>query len=108
LSAADRCLLASYFLDGRTLLEIARLLRVHEATISRRIKRLTEELRKQLMRNLQAGGLSHRAAEEALGTDPRDVEINLKGMLQGSQVEAFKGQGWQEEGSTTETDSPRE
>ena len=89
LSAEDRFLLASYFLDGRTLLEIARLLRVHEATISRRIKRLTEELRKQLMRNLQAGGLSHRAAEEALGTDPRDVEINLKGMLQGSHVEAF-------------------
>ncbi len=81
LGAEDRYLLASYFLDGRTLLQIARLLRVHEATISRRIKRLAEDLRKQVMRELQAGGLSRRAAEEAMGTDPRDVEIDLKKLL---------------------------
>ncbi len=81
MGAEDRFLLASYFLDRRTLKEIARMLRVHEATISRRIGRLTEELRKQLLRNLQAGGLSRRAAEEALGTDPRDVEVNVRAIL---------------------------
>jgi len=92
LAAEDRYLLASYFLDRRTLLEIARVLRVHEATISRRLKRLTGQLRKDLLRNLQAGGLSRRAAEEALGTDPRDVEINLRAILQSSQSEAFQVQ----------------
>jgi RNA polymerase sigma-70 factor (ECF subfamily) len=92
LAAEDRYLLASYFLDRRTLLEIARVLRVHEATISRRLKRLTGDLRKDLLRNLQTGGLSRRAAEEALGTDPRDIEINLRGILQSSQSEAFQVQ----------------
>jgi RNA polymerase sigma-70 factor (ECF subfamily) len=85
----DRFLLGSYFLDRQTLLQIARVLRVHEATISRRLKRLMEELRKQILDNLQSGGLSRRAAEEALGTDPRDVEINLRGLLQTSQINSF-------------------
>jgi RNA polymerase sigma-70 factor, ECF subfamily len=85
----DRLLLSSYFLDRQTLLQIARLLHVHEATISRRLKRLVDDLRKQLLNNLQFGGLSRRAAEEALGTDPRDIEINLRALLQTSQIDSF-------------------
>jgi RNA polymerase sigma-70 factor, ECF subfamily len=85
----DRLLLSSYFLDRQTLLQIARLLHVHEATISRRLKRLVDDLRKQLLNNLQSGGLSRRAAEEALGTDPRDIEINLRALLQTSQIGSF-------------------
>ena len=85
----DRFLLASYFLDRQTLLQIARILRVHEATISRKLKRLVGDLRKQLLHNLQSGGLSKRAAEEALGTDPRDLEINLRALLQTSQTASF-------------------
>jgi len=92
LPAEDRFLLASYFLDRRTLQEIGRLLRVHEATISRRLKRLTADLRHQLLHNLQSGGLSRRAAEEALGTDPRDLEINLRALLQTSQSTPFSDQ----------------
>jgi RNA polymerase sigma-70 factor (ECF subfamily) len=82
--------LSAYFLDRQTLLQIGRLLRVHEATISRRLKRLTADLRKQLLRTLRADGLSERAAEEALGADPRDIEINLRALLQTSQIAAFK------------------
>jgi RNA polymerase sigma-70 factor, ECF subfamily len=85
----DRLLLSSYFLDRQTLLQIARVLHVHEATISRRLKRLVTNLRKQLLHNLQSGGLSRRAAEEALGTDPRDIEINLGALLQTSQIDSF-------------------
>jgi len=85
----DRFLLSAYFLDRRTLLEISRTVHVHEATISRRLKRLAADLRKQLLQNLQAGGLSKRAAEEALGVDPRDVEINLRKLLQTSQPSTF-------------------
>lgn len=85
----DRYLLSSYFLDRQTLLQISRTVRVHEATISRRLKRLLADLRKQLLRNLQSGGLSKRAAEEALGTDPRDVEINLRTLLQPLQTSSF-------------------
>jgi len=85
----DRLLLSSYFLDRQTLLQIARVLHVHEATISRRLKRLVNDLRKQLLNNLQSDGLNRRGAEEALGTDPRDIEINLRALLQTSQVDSF-------------------
>jgi len=34
--------------------------------------------------------MSRRAAEEALGADPRDLDINLKKLLQSSQSDAFQ------------------
>jgi RNA polymerase sigma-70 factor, ECF subfamily len=89
LAPEDQFLLTSYFLDQQTLLQIACLLHVHEATVSRKLKRLTTSLRKQLLRNLQSGGLSKRAAEEALGTDPRDLELNIRSLLQISQPVSF-------------------
>ena len=92
LSAEDRFLLSSYFLDGRTLLELARLLRVHEATMSRRIRRLTEAVHRRLLKKLESDGMSRRAAQEALGTDPRDLTINLRKVLQASPVSAFQQQ----------------
>jgi RNA polymerase sigma-70 factor (ECF subfamily) len=45
-----------------------------------------------VLRNLRRDGLSRRAAEETLGADPRDLEVNLKQILQNSQSEAFKEQ----------------
>jgi RNA polymerase sigma-70 factor (ECF subfamily) len=92
LSAEERYLLSSYFLDRQPLAQIARVLHVHEATISRRLKRLLADLRKRLLHHLQAGGLSKRAAEEALGNDPRDLEINLRALLQSSQTTSFSEQ----------------
>jgi RNA polymerase sigma-70 factor, ECF subfamily len=89
LSAEERYLLSSYFLDRQPLAQIARVLHVHEATISRRLKRLLIDLRKRLLHHLQADGLSKRAAEEALGNDPRDLEINLRALLQSSQSSSF-------------------
>jgi RNA polymerase sigma-70 factor (ECF subfamily) len=86
-SAEERFLLSAYYLDQHTLHEMSRVLRVHEATISRKLKRATDRLRKQLLRTLKERGLSRRAAEEALGTDPRDVDINLRRLLQKSDVD---------------------
>jgi RNA polymerase sigma-70 factor, ECF subfamily len=83
-SAEERFVLSAYYLDRHTLHEISRVLRVHEATVSRKLKRATEHLRKQLLRTLRERGLSRRAAEEALGIDPRDVDINLRNLLQKS------------------------
>jgi RNA polymerase sigma-70 factor (ECF subfamily) len=85
LATEDRFLLTAYFLDEQTMLQIAQLLHVHEGTVSRRLKRLTADLRKQLLHYLQAGGLSELAAEEALGVDPRDLEVNLRALLQSSE-----------------------
>ena len=92
--AEERFLLAAYYVDQRTLAEIALVLRVHEATISRRLRRATDAVRKQLLRNLEKTGMSRRAAEEALGTDPRDLDLkmDLKKLLQSSPMEPIQGQ----------------
>ena len=89
LPAEDRFLLSAYFLDQHTLQQIAPLLGVHEATVSRKLKRLTTHLRERLLKSLQANGLSHRAAAEALGIDPRDLTLNLRELLQTSAAPAF-------------------
>lgn len=106
LAPEERFLLSAYYLDRQSLLQIGRLLNVHEATISRRLKRLTQVLRKELLRNLQLGGLSRRAAEEALGADPRDIEINLRTLLQTSQLPPFSVQTGPDHQAATPTAMP--
>jgi len=88
----ERFLLAAYYLDGQTLLLIAQTLGVHEATVSRKLQRAIARIRKQVLRKLEQVGLSRRAAEEALGADPRDLNLDLKKLLQNSQTEAFPDQ----------------
>jgi RNA polymerase sigma-70 factor (ECF subfamily) len=89
--AEERFLLASYYVDERTLAEIGQIVHVHEATISRRLRRATDAVRKQLIRNLETNGMTRRAAEEALGTDPRDLDLkmDLRKLLQSSESEPF-------------------
>lgn len=93
LAPEDRFLLSAYFLDRQTLLQIARTLHVHEATVSRRLTRLLNKVRKRLIVSLQQSGLSKRSAEDALETDPRDLEINLPTLLQSSQLAPFSNKG---------------
>jgi RNA polymerase sigma-70 factor (ECF subfamily) len=102
----ERFLLASYYLDGRKLHEIAALLGVHEATVSRKLKRVTAVVRKQIVRGLERRGMTRRQAEDALATDPRDLTaaneavapgpgrdyLKLKDLLQSSESRAFKEQ----------------
>lgn len=103
----ERFLLASYYLDGRRLHEIAAVLGVHEATVSRKLKRVTGSVRKQIVRSLERRGMTRREAEEALTTDPRDLtgaddsrgslhrpqgSIRLKELLQNSHPSPFKEQ----------------
>ena len=90
--AEDRFLLAAYYLDGQTLKQIAGVLGVHEATVSRKLRRAIEQIRKHVLKYLQRSGLSRRAAEEAFSADPRDLDMNLKKLLQNSQTEAFQKQ----------------
>src|SRR5450755_1110270 len=81
LSSEDRYTLASYFLDGRTLAEIARLLGLHESSVSRRLDRLATGLRKRILAELRRKGMSHAQAAEALETDVRDIQLNLRSRL---------------------------
>jgi len=92
LSAEDRFTLASYYLDGRTLAEIARTLGLHESSISRRLDRLATGLRKRILAGLRTRGMSHAQATEALETDVRDIRLNLRSRLtQDSGAKAFPG-----------------
>jgi len=81
LPAEDRFVLASYYLDHRTLAEIARTLRVHESTISRRLDKLAKTLRKQILATLRRKGMSRRQAEEALQMDVRDLHVDIRTCL---------------------------
>src|SRR5436309_14647611 len=81
LPAEERFIFASYYLDERTLAEIARMLRVHESTISRKLDKLAKSLRKQIVKSLRRRGMSQRQAEEALQVDLRDLRVNIRARL---------------------------
>jgi RNA polymerase sigma-70 factor, ECF subfamily len=88
LSGEERFILSSWFLDGRTLAEIARMCGVHESTISRRAERITAALRKRIVRGLRDRGMSARQAQEALDADVRDLSVDVRGRLKTGTVGA--------------------
>jgi RNA polymerase sigma-70 factor, ECF subfamily len=86
----DRLVLAAYYLDGSTLAEIARLLKVHESTISRKLDKLAKLLRKNILQAMCRRGMSRRQAEEALETDVRDLRLDIrKHLAQDSPAKTF-------------------
>jgi RNA polymerase sigma-70 factor (ECF subfamily) len=90
LGADERFLLAAYYLDRRTLAEIARLQGVHESTISRKLERTTAGLRKRICKRLMQSGMSKRQAEEAMEVDVRDLNVRVSETLrQGTADSAF-------------------
>jgi RNA polymerase sigma-70 factor (ECF subfamily) len=92
LSGEDRMVLAAYYLDGRTLAEIARMLGVHESTISRKVDKLAKLLRKKILAGMMQQGMARRQAEEALEADVRDLQVDIRRSLaQDSAAVTFSG-----------------
>jgi RNA polymerase sigma-70 factor (ECF subfamily) len=90
LSVEDRMILSAYYLDERTLAEIARMLGVHESTISRKIDKLAKSLRKQILAGMMRRGMARRQAEEALEVDVRDLQMDIRRSLtQEKPIRAF-------------------
>jgi RNA polymerase sigma-70 factor (ECF subfamily) len=90
LPSEDRLVLAAYYLDGRTLAEVARMLGVHESTISRKVDKLAKSLRKKILAGMLQQGMTRRQAEEALEVDVRDLQVNIRRSLaQESSAAAF-------------------
>jgi RNA polymerase sigma-70 factor, ECF subfamily len=81
LASEDRLVLAAYYLDGRPLTEVARMLGVHESTISRKVHKLAKSLRKKILTGMMRQGLGRREAEEALEADVRDLRVNIRRSL---------------------------
>ncbi len=78
----ERFLLASYYLDQRTLADIGRQTGVHESTVSRKLDRLTGTLRKRVRRRLQSAGVAPRRCDELLQElDVRDIDVDVTANL---------------------------
>jgi RNA polymerase sigma-70 factor, ECF subfamily len=81
LPSEDSFMLAAYYLDGRTLAEVAGMLGVHESTISRKLDKLAKSLRKEIVASMVRQGIDRRGAEEALEADVRDLRVNIRRSL---------------------------
>lgn len=81
LSAEERFILAAYYLDGRRLAEIGRMLGVHESTVSRKLERIAAGVRIAVVDALLRRGMSRAQAEEALETDVRDLALDVRRRL---------------------------
>jgi len=92
LADEDRLVLASYYLDNRTLTEIGRMVGVHESTISRRLEKMLKGLRKQIMAGLVHRGMNRGQAEEALEADVRYLQVDISKKLQENRSAAFPQQ----------------
>lgn len=90
LTGEDRLVLASYYLDDRTLTEIGRMVGVHESTISRRLEKMLKGLRKQVMAGLVSRGMNRGQAEEALEADVRYLQVDVTRKLQENRPAAFQ------------------
>jgi len=90
LAGEDRLVLASYYLDNRTLTEIGKMIGVHESTISRRLEKLLKGLRKQVMAGLVSRGMNRGQAEETLEADVRYLQIDVGKRLQENRPAAFQ------------------
>ena len=81
LDSESRTILSAYYLDGRKLAEIGRMLGFHEATASRKLDRITKSLRKAIQSSLLKTGMSRRQADEALEIDVRDLGVDVRRSL---------------------------
>ena len=91
LNSEERFLLASYYLDQRTLAVIGRQLGVHESTISRKLERVTGAVRKRIRKRMLSSGMDVRRCDEILEElDVRDLPVDVKRNLgQENKVETF-------------------
>lgn len=81
LSGQERLLLVAFYLDERSLSEIGRMLGLHESTVSRRLKKHVQRLRKRIGHYLRKSGLSLREAEELLQLDNRQISLEIRDQL---------------------------
>jgi RNA polymerase sigma-70 factor (ECF subfamily) len=76
-----RILLTAYFFDNWTLAEIAAALAIHESSVSRRINRVLQELRRAIHRDLQKKGMSPTEIQQSFQTSRWEVSFDLRGLL---------------------------
>jgi RNA polymerase sigma-70 factor (ECF subfamily) len=81
LPAEDKFILAGYYLDGRTLAEIACMLGVHESTISRKLEKITSSARKSIFAGLIKRGMSFKDAKQAMEVEVSEISLDVRRRL---------------------------
>jgi RNA polymerase sigma-70 factor (ECF subfamily) len=81
LPAENKFILAGYYLDGRTLAVLARLLGVHESTVSRRLDKITAAIRKAILAGLRKRGMSASEAKQALEVEVTEFSLDVRRRL---------------------------
>ncbi len=81
LGAEDKFILVNYFLDDRTLAETARLLGVHESTISRKVEKITAGIRKSILSGLMQRGMSRKEAKQTMEIEVTELAIDVRHRL---------------------------
>jgi RNA polymerase sigma-70 factor (ECF subfamily) len=81
LAAEDKFILAGYYLDERTLADLARLLGVHESTVSRRLEKITASTRKAILAGLVKRGMSSVEAEQAMEVEVSEFSVDVRRRL---------------------------
>jgi RNA polymerase sigma-70 factor (ECF subfamily) len=81
LAPEDKFILANYYLDDRTLAETARLLGVHESTISRKVEKITAAVRKSILSGLMKLGMSRKEAEQTMEVEVSQLSLDVRRRL---------------------------
>ena len=81
LAPEDKFILANYYLDDRTLAETARLLGVHESTISRKVEKITVAVRKSILSGLMKRGMSRKEAEQTMEVEVTELSLDVRRRL---------------------------
>jgi len=81
LAPEDKFILANYYLDNRTLAEIARILGVHESTISRKLEKIVVWTRKAILSGLMKRGMSKKEAEQTMDVEVTELAVDVRRRL---------------------------
>ena len=75
LNELDRARLISYYLKDLTLAEIGKTMNEHEATVSRKLERVRQELKEKVITNLKSGCAAKNGLEAKPGLDDAQVQL---------------------------------
>jgi|SRR5579864_6665409 len=75
LNSLDRTRLFSYYLKDLTLAEIGKAMNEHEATVSRKLERVRQELKEKVIAILKAGGAAKNGLEAQPGLDDAQIQL---------------------------------
>ena len=107
LAPRDRLAVSLYYVRGKKLAEVGAILGEHEATVSRRLERIRQDLRKSVEQRFQKLGLSPAQTDLCFDCAGEDGPFNLSQSLGESQPPSDMAQGESTQREGKRSDSPQ-